>query len=48
MSYTKKVFVEITTLEPISDELIYNALHHNIKSSFIVIHCINKITYRDV
>jgi len=37
MVYTKKYFVEITTLEPTTDDLVYLSLTKNIPNSFIQI-----------
>jgi len=35
MPYNKKFFVDITSLEPISDEVIYLSLSKNIKDSYV-------------
>jgi len=48
MVYTKQLFLEITTLTPITDEFLYKALHLNIKDSYIKIYKVDKITYKDV
>jgi hypothetical protein len=43
MVYTKKLFVEITTLDPISTDIIYLSLSKNIKNSFIQIFVASEI-----
>jgi len=48
MVYTKKMFLEITTLQPIKDEQIYEALHKNIDKSYIKIYSVGQVTYKDV
>lgn len=48
MVNTKQLFIEITTLEEISDERIYNILHQNLTKSYIKIYSVNKVTYKDV
>jgi len=35
MPYTKRFFMEITSLEPISDNVIYLSLSKNIKNSYV-------------
>lgn len=35
MPYTKKFFVEITSLEPISDDVIFLSLSKNIKHGYV-------------
>lgn len=48
MVTTKRMFLEITTIEPIDDELIYKVLHKTFDQSFIKIYAIKQITYKDV
>lgn len=35
MPYTKRFFVEVTSLEPISDEVVFLSLSKNIKASYV-------------
>jgi len=49
MVYTKRYFIEITTLNQMSDDLVYLSLDKNIKDSFITIYKIeSEYTYRGV
>lgn len=49
MTYTKKYFIEITTLEKINTDKVYLALSRNFDNSFIKLFEIaDEYTFRDV
>jgi hypothetical protein len=48
MVYTKKMFIEITTLEPIKIEKIYLSLSRNIPQSHISIYEATECLVKDV
>lgn len=45
---TKEMFIKITSLDKVTDIDIYKILHNKIPNSYIEIHMVEKITYRDV
>jgi len=45
---TKRMFLDITTIEPVTDELIYKILSSNLPHSFVRIYAVGKLTYGDV
>jgi len=48
MKHTKEVFIRIVSLDEVKDEEIYKCLHKNIDNSYIEIHKVDKITYKDI
>jgi hypothetical protein len=49
MVHTKRYFIEITTLYPLNDDLVFLSLDKNIKDSFIKISKVDtEYTYRGV
>jgi len=48
MVYTKKYFIEITTLEPVSNDRIFLSLKRNIKNSYIKLYSAENVLVKDV
>ena len=48
MVHTKKLFIEITTIDKISNDLIFLALKKNIQNSYIKIFSAEQILLKDV
>jgi hypothetical protein len=48
MVQTKKMYLEITTLEKIDDKIVYKILHDNLGRSCIKIYSVNEMSYGDV
>ena len=48
MVYTKKLFIEITTLKKINKDIIYLSLKKNIPESHISIYSAERIELRDI
>ena len=44
----KKVFVDIYSVDNVSDEQIYDYLHKNIPNSYIKLHIVKEFSYGDV
>jgi len=48
MVYTKKYFIEITLLEPVDDDKVFNSLKANFKRSFIKLNVASEKGLRDI
>jgi len=48
MVFTKKYFIEITTLEPIDDDKVFKSLKANFKRSFIKLNVASEKGLRDI
>jgi len=48
MVYTKKYFLEITLLEPVDDEKVFNSLKLNFKKSFIKLLKVTEVGSKDI
>ena len=45
---TKKMFIEITSLDEVDDIKIYDVIKKNFPNSFIKIHFVKKVTRSDI